>query len=314
MRSLIFITVLTLGLRVVGQDQLFFNHYMFNPAFYNPAWVGSEPVSSVAFQYRSQWTGYSTSFDGAGGAPNSQLLSLAIPVMNFPISGLGINVSNDALGTLSDQQIQFTASMAKELRSGTLRLGVMPGIYSKTISQLRFNQADPLDPGAESQFRPSLTSGLFYQNTRKFSIGFSVMNIIQSSFDFSNDSINENLLVRSYLFHGSKSITFNEDITIVPSSIIRTDLTRVTFDISTMVFYKQKMWAGLSYRMEEALSLFLGYSLLKDNVLKVGYSFDYVIHDRDAKQATSNEILVRYNLPNLIFGGRKSIKTPRFAF
>lgn len=314
MRKLIFIAVLTLSLRAVGQDQLFFNHYMFNPSFYNPAWVGSEPVSSVAFQYRSQWTGYSTNFDGSGGAPNTQLLSLVIPVMNFPVSGVGINVSNDVLGQLSNQQVQFTASIDRKLNSGTLRLGVMPGIYSQSIGQLRFNQPDPLDPGVESQFRPSLTAGLFYQNNRTLSLGFSTVNIIRSSFDFSNEGIKDNRLVRTYILHGSRSISVNDDFTVVPSVIFRSDLTRVTFDLSGMVHFKQKMWGGLSYRMEESLILFLGYSLLKDNVLKVGYSFDYVIHDQEAKQATSNEILVRYNLPNLIFGGRKSIKTPRFAF
>jgi hypothetical protein len=51
-----------------------------------------------------------------------------------------------------------------------------------------------------------------------------------------------------------------------------------------------------------------------ENQLKFGYAFDYVVKDREAKEVTSHEIYIRYNLPDLIFGGRKAVKTPRFNF
>ena len=60
------------------------------------------------------------------------------------------------------------------------------------------------------------------------------------------------------------------------------------------------------------MAVLLGLNLLKDNSLRAGYSFDYVIQNRDAKQATSHEIMVSYALPVGVYGEKKIIRTPRF--
>ena len=76
--------------------------------------------------------------------------------------------------------------------------------------------------------------------------------------------------------------------------------------------YKERMWGGLSFRQGDAMIALLGYSILKDNSLKLGYAFDYTIKARDAKSTTSHEIMLSYELPMLSAGGKKIIRTPRF--
>ena len=85
-------------------------------------------------------------------------------------------------------------------------------------------------------------------------------------------------------------------------------------DISGIATYKNIMWGGMSYRRSEAVVLLVGYNFLPNQVLKIGYSFDYVVKDQDAKSPTSHEIFLRYDLPGFILGGRKEVKTPRFSF
>ena len=104
------------------------------------------------------------------------------------------------------------------------------------------------------------------------------------------------------------------ELVINPTIMVRTDLITYTYDISAVATYQERMWGGVAFRRAESLSILLGYSFLEDNKLKAGYSFDYVIKDRDAKQPTSHEVFIRYDLPNLVFGGRKAVKTPRFTF
>ena len=48
------------------------------------------------------------------------------------------------------------------------------------------------------------------------------------------------------------------------------------------------------------------------NALEIGYGFDYIVHDQEAKQPTSHEIRIGYTLPVSPFGGKKVIRTPRF--
>ena len=103
-------------------------------------------------------------------------------------------------------------------------------------------------------------------------------------------------------------------LSINPSIITRYDFETVTFDISTIVNYEDLAWAGASFRRGEAIILLVGYNFLEDRSLKVGYSIDYIVDERAAKQPTSHEFFVRYNLPNLVFGGRKQVKTPRYTF
>ena len=57
------------------------------------------------------------------------------------------------------------------------------------------------------------------------------------------------------------------------------------------------MSIGASYRYDEYYCWFFRISFLKKNKLFLGYSFDYVVHNVDAKAPISHELIVRYDLP-----------------
>jgi len=82
---------------VYGQQDAQFSQYMFNTLFYNPAYAGVEGLTSIQLVARTQWTGFSTSFDGGGGNPNTQIVSFNAPILKFR-SGFGLYVLNDKLG------------------------------------------------------------------------------------------------------------------------------------------------------------------------------------------------------------------------
>lgn len=303
-----------------AQNGFFFSHYMLNPSYFNPAWVGSEGRAFAAFQYRNQWLGYTSSFDGLGGAPNTQLLTFNIPV-NGTISGIGFNISNDNLGPLNNVQGQFSISASWDIGPGKISVGLMPGFFSQTerFDELRFNNPeDPLNIGTrQTQLRPDFNAGIFFKAKNNVFVGLSAMNILEPSFNFgiNIDTVDfGNQFKRNYTGLIGTALTINEDLVIQPTALIRSDLVGFTFDVSAIAIFKQKMWGGISYRRSESAILLLGYSLLEDNILKLGYSFDYVVDEQDAKQPTSHEIFIRYDLPDLIFGGKKAIKTPRFSF
>lgn len=296
-----------------GQNDFFFNHYMFNPSYYNPAWVGTEDQAFAAAHHRSQWAGYDATFD-PGGAPTTQLLSLVVPVKST-FSGFGISVANDRTGPLNSVQARIAISAKKEFRFGEISIGVMPGINSASINtNYRFvDQGDTFIPnGSESQIRANLHAGMFYQSRKDYFIGLSVENLLQPTFSFGTPASNQVPL--NYILMGGTSIGLMRDLVLNPTILVRSDLNTYTYDISAIATYQERMWGGIAFRRAESLSLLLGYSFLEGNKLKAGYSFDYVIKDRDAKQPTSHEVFIRYDLPDLVFGGRKAVKTPRFTF
>jgi hypothetical protein len=72
------------------------------------------------------------------------------------------------------------------------------------------------------------------------------------------------------------------------------------------------MWGGLSFRQSDAVILLLGYSLLKDKSLRLGYALDYTVKDQRAKSATSHELMLSYELPVNPGSGKKVVRTPRY--
>lgn len=316
MRYLLLFGFLAFALVTKAQNDAFFSHYMFNRSYYNPGALGVEPVSSVTFQIRSQWVGYSSSFDGSGGAPNSQLLSAVVPVKSNFLSGAGLHVLNDNLGPINNLQVQIPISYQMSLSSGTLDIGIMPGLFSQTVSGGQFRPVEPDDPliptGTETQINANLGAGLFYNSYKKFFVGVSGVNLLEPGFDFGLDSL-ENKLSRSVNAMAGFDFQVSSDITIRPSTLIRYDLNTFTFDFSVLADYKNLAWTGVSYRRSEAVIFMIGYSFLANNELKVGYALDYVIDEQNAKEPTSHEFVIKYNLPNFIFGGRKAVKTPRFS-
>ncbi len=316
MRYLFLLGFLTLTLIVRAQNDPFFSHYMFNRSYYNPAALGVEPVASVAFQMRSQWVGYTSSFDGSGGAPNTQLLSLVAPVKSNYLSGVGLHVLNDNLGPVNNLQIQIPLSYQLNLKRGTLDIGIMPGFFSQTqnFDELRFvDPTDVLNVGSkETQLNPNLAAGIFYNSYKKFFVGVSATNLLEPSFDFGLDSL-QNELARTVNAMAGFDFQINSDLVVRPSTLVRYDLNTFTFDLSVLAEYKNLAWGGLSYRRDESVIFMVGYSFLSNNELKVGYALDYVLDEQESKQPTSHEFMIKYNLPNFIFGGRKAIKTPRFS-
>ena len=104
----------------------------------------------------------------------------------------------------------------------------------------------------------------------------------------------------------------NFDVKLQFAALVQSDFTKTTVNVSGLVYLKDTMWGGLSFRQSEAAILLLGYSFLKDKSLKLGYSLDYVIKDQAAKQPTSHEIMLSYELPTNPGAGKKVVRTPRY--
>ncbi len=287
---------------------------MFNSFYYNPAFAGTEGVTKITGLYRAQWLGYSPTY-GDGGAPTTQILSVNTPVPQVK-GGVGGYIVNDKLGPLTNFEAQASYAYHIAIKDAKLSLGVRAGIISQKVDFDLYRAADASDPllagksGKESQMRPDFAVGaLFRKDKYYFGVGLDHLN--QASYDFGlsqNNQLKQHLYVTGAYFYD-----VNFDIKVQFVTLIKSDLTKTSFDLGGIAYFKDVMWGGLSFRQSEAAILILGYSLLKDKSLKVGYSLDYIIKDQQAKQPTSHELMVSYSLP-VNLNGKKIIRTPRFRY
>ena len=299
--------------RTAAQQDPQFTQYMMNVLYYNPGYAGIPGAVNFTAIQRTQWLGYVSTFDGRG-APNTQVISANMPMLKLN-SGVGFHIVNDHLGVVNNLEAQASFAYHLGIKNSKLSFGARVGFYSQTMDFDKYRPNDPNDPllqrsGQESQIRPDLAAGIYYR-AEKYYAGISVSHLIQSQFDFGNDSLRNALKTHMYLLAGY-SYNLNYDIVLKPSVIVKTDLNTYSFDVSMLATLREKLWGGLSYRQSDAMIAMIGYSFMKDGNFKVGYAFDYIITAQQAKQPTSHEFLMSYTLPVLGSTEHKIIRTPRF--
>ncbi|MCU0356134.1 MAG: type IX secretion system membrane protein PorP/SprF [Cyclobacteriaceae bacterium] len=295
-----------------AQQDAQFSQYMFNHLYLTPAAAGEDGLTQASLLYRLQWQGYQSSF-GDGGAPTTQILTFSTPIQKLK-SGFGFYVMNDRLGPQNNLEAQAMYAYHLGIKESKLSFGVKLGMYSQTIDFSQYRPIDEDDPfisnnGKESQIRPDLGVGVMFRNP-KYYVGAGFNHLLKSEFDFGStlrNALETHMnLTAGYFFDVSM------DLQISPSILLKTDFNKYTVDLAGIATYKDTMWGGLAFRSSEAVNLLLGYAFLKDRSLRAGYSIDFILKDRAAKENFSHEFLMTYRLPVVTGGVKKIVRTPRY--
>jgi type IX secretion system PorP/SprF family membrane protein len=301
------------GAQLLAQQDPQFTQYMFNTLFYNPGFAGTEGITKLTAIHRSQWLGY-TPTQGGGEAPTTQIISVSTPIYKLN-SGFGAYIINDRLGAQNNLEAQATYAYHLGVKNSKLSFGMRMGIYSQTFNYNIYRFVNPKDPllegktGSESQIRPDMAFGVYWRK-EKYYAGLGFNHLLRTTFDFGVSQRNA-LQTHAYLT-GGYFHEVNFDLKFQFSTLIQSDFSNTTFNVGGIAYFKDTMWGGLSFRSSESATLILGYNLLKDKSLKVGYALDYVIQDQAAKQPTSHELLLTYELPVNPGSGKKVVRTPRY--
>lgn len=311
-RGLISILLIMSGWVAFGQQDPQFSQYMLNEIYYNPAFAGIPGTASFSALHRTQWLGYESTFDGAGN-PQTQLITANMPLFKLN-SGLGFYAVNDRIGALNNLEVQGAFAYHLAVKNSKLSFGIRAGVVSQSIDFDQYRWVDPDDPlrqsGKETQIRPDLSAGIYWQ-AQKYFLSLGASHLLNGEFNFGNDSL-ANALVTHLYFMAGYDYEINYDFILRPTVLVKSDLATYSFDISLLAYFREKLWFGLSFRQSDAMIAMIGYSFLKDNSLRLGYAFDYIINSRTAKKPTSHELLLSYTLPVLSGGEKRIIRTPRF--
>jgi type IX secretion system PorP/SprF family membrane protein len=298
---------------VSAQQDPEFTQFMFNKMYYNPAYAGVEGITHFNMLVRSKWTGYASTFDGPGGAPNTQVVTMSSPIYKLK-SGFGAYLINDNLGNLNNLSMMGSYAYHIAIKESKLSLGVNLGFFSQSIDFSQYRPSDPNDPllkaGKETQVRFDMGAGAYFQ-AKKYYVSVSISHLATPSFNFGIDNL-RNTLQPTLFVMGGYHYDISYNLRITPSIMVQSDFEKALINFGAIARLNDKFWGGISYKYQESAALILGMSLLKSKALEVGYGFDYIVHDREAKQPTSHEIRLGYLLPVNNFGGKKVIRTPRF--
>jgi type IX secretion system PorP/SprF family membrane protein len=308
------------GTAAQAQQDPQFSLYMYNPLYYNPAAAGSEGVSRLQITHRTQYLGYQTIGNGdASAAQSTQLLSFNMPLASIK-SGIGIYALNDKYGPSINQAVEISYAYRMALKNGTLALGVQGGMFNRGYDFGQFRPTDPGDPlipgGRINQFKPDISAGVYY-NTTDYWLGVSMTHLNRASYSYVTDRASDRSDSKAYLTAGYR-LGFGYNIDLQPSLLVQYSTIESfkgsSATLNLLATYDNRIWAGIGYRLKDAVMATVGINLMRNNALRVGYSLDVVTGGTRIKSPTSHEILLSYALPAPDTRKKPIIRTPRFRY
>lgn len=286
MKKLIILLSLLLACYYSTAQQLpLYSQYLHNSYVLNPAIGGITDYHPFVLGYRSQWGGMSE-------APKTQTLSFH-KAQNEKV-GWGMILYNDNTGgAIKHTGTMLSYSYRMPLANGKLSMGLAANInqFSFDNEGLNPDDEDPLlQGGVEKSIVPDANFGMCYY-TDNFYVGASVPNLIQSKISLNSSS--ENHLVRHYFLNTGYRLDMG-NIQLEPSVLFKSIITTgVQMDVNLKATFSELIWAGFSYRNQDALVAMLG---LDYKQYFVGYSYDYAISDIGMHSVGSHEVYVGYKL------------------
>jgi len=304
-----------------AQQEVLYSQYFFNQLAINPAYAGNDDALNLTSLSRKQWFGME-------GSPTSFSIFGHTPILNnhsgnntsgkdkkysFFSSennqvGAGIVLFNDHVGVNNTFISNFAYSYKILLGEGQrLSFGLQGGIINFRQAFNKLDNIDPSDPVFQDNIsitRFNFGSGVFFE-TERYYIGLSVPEIIENHLGNKNAS-SENQL-RQYFLTGGYVFYLNLAVKVKPTFLVRyTDGLPPGFDIGANLLYKDKIWAGISYRYQNSINL-IG-ELLVSPKMRIGLAYDYPISKIHLVTHGSAEIMLSYTFIKT----KKRIINPRY--
>jgi type IX secretion system PorP/SprF family membrane protein len=303
------IFILILGvvsvITVSAQQDPQFSQNMFNKLANNPGFAGSRGNIATSILHRSQWMGFG---DDGGAAASTQNFSVDAE-LPFLHGGVGLNVVNDNIAEFSNLGLQASYAYRTELGVGQIGMGMSVGMYQSGLNggiRLKSAQSgDPAIPTAEVKGSSlDIGAGIYY-NTQDVYIGLSSAHMNEPTVEWSDGQDFD--LVRHYFLIAGYYHELNPLLSLNPSIYLKSDGATSQLDINTNLLYNNKMWGGVSYRLDEGLILLAGMNVNED--LRLGLGYDVTMMN---PMSSSIEFMLGYNFYIKTNKAVSKYKNPRF--
>ena len=286
--------------------------------YYNPGAAGEQnnTLCFTAF-FKQQYMGFKDVYydetakkEVAENASPQQILFNAEFASRKIRGAFGLSIIKDKLGLVQDNVgVRLGYAYKQPLGNGNLGIGLQVGFLNMALNTAKFRPTDGGDPiitaaeAAKSYMNLDFNFGLFYK-TEQWYVGASATNLIASN-KLTISGGDELYSTRQIYFHGGYiwTIPNNPSWTIEPQALIKTDLSTAQLDLIALARYNGVLWTGLSYRIDDAVSVLFGarpFYNSSNNYLKgldVGVSYSFTTSKlgyKAQRSAGDVEIMVRY--------------------
>ncbi len=299
---ILLISIVIFSKLAVAQQEIQYTNFMFSTLNYNPGYAGMGDGICINALARQQWMGYKGT-DDEGGAPNTYSFTACSPV-DLLMGGVGLQVTKDEIGFENTTTLRLAYSFHLNIGNGVLGLGLQGGFINKKIDFSKFRPTDQTDPllqssATETAMNFDLAFGAYYKSD-DFYAGISstqMQGFWGSTAEFSSKIASPEYKGHYFITGGYMyQLPMAPAISINPNVLIKTDFASAQYDINVLAWYNNQIWAGVTYRPTDAVSVLAGYKMQSGFLsgLTAGISYDVTTSAMSAGTAGSFEIFLNY--------------------
>lgn len=265
-----------------------YTQYLLNDYVMNPAVGGNAPYWEAKSNNRYQWVGITD-------APRTYVLSVHGPTNNRKV-GLGGHLFTDITGPTRRTGAHFSYAYHMKLNEKMkLSLGVSAGLLQFMVdgSKVVFREDGDLalSSGIQSVTIPDAGAGAYFYGDRFF-VSLSSPQLMTFKLQFFEDyEDTQSRLERHYFAAAGYKFKVAKDIDIQPAGMVKyVAPVPVQAELTLRAIYQDAVWAGFSYRTEDAMALMVGYTFQKN--LTLGYSYDIITNNLKGYSTGSHELML----------------------
>ena len=304
MNRILIISLVVFSLKSASaQQDPQFSQNMFNKLANNPGYAGSESGISTSVLHRSQWMGFGD--DGAAASTQNFSVNSEIPAIS---GGVGLNIVKDNIASFSNLGIQASYAYRTQLGFGQIGMGMSVGMYQSGLNGgalIPSQSGDPVIPSGDVKgSKLDIGAGLYFNNQNMY-IGISSAHMTEPTIEWSDGQ--DFNLTRHYFLISGYNYEINSLLSLHPSIYLKHDGSTSQLDVNTNLIYNERLWSGLSYRVDEGIILLAGMQVNED--LKFGLAYDLTISN---PMSNSFELMLGYNFKVQTTKSISKYKNPRF--
>lgn len=314
--------------QLCAQQQPHYTQYIINNYIINPAITGIENYTDVKISHRHQWVGLqdapvttyltlhkplgkqddrttATSFGMEGENPRGRSYWEDYEAAK-PHHGIGLKIINDRTGPINRfaGYVSYAYHLGISART-SIAAGFEAGIRNISLdrSKLDFGQANPIDPAVYNsneinQLKPDFGAGIWVYSGDYF-IGLSAQQIIPQTVYFSDNRVTQEQgkLVPHLFLTGGYRFFLSDDVSMLPSVMLKyVQPTPAQLDFNTKFQYRDLLWIGASYRMDDGFAGMLGVNV--SNTFNISYAYDYTTSNLNTVSKGTHEIVLGFLIGN----------------
>lgn len=262
-KIIFFLSILSITISLSAQTDIQLSQQINNRILFNPAATGQSGCYNFTLLAREQWTGIKE-------APSTQLFNFN-KYFKSPKLGIGFTIIYDRIGvekTLNAKaDISYHAWINNEI---VLSFGLGMGIINRSINGASLTYEDPNDPNAliikDSKLAPDFDFGMEF-NYKGLNIGAASTHLITSFKKLTNFKVPRHIYA-----YAKYAIIVSPSVEIVPALSWNNIGNINIIEINAMTNIKDRVSAGLSYRISDALVIIAGVKIIDQ--LRLSYSYD----------------------------------------